>query len=132
MVAYSFQPRFVDPIRCGLGIDQFLVATGEVVPKRQTIRAVGLRRHARPCEELQLYTGLRSKRARLIGRARCTSVAGICIFLGRGVVSIDDYPAIRDGDLDAFAQQDGFSDWYGASGVAGVSEICLRLRETRT
>lgn len=45
MVAYSYKRRFVTPIRVGLGL----------LPKRQTIRAHGLRRHARAGEELQHY-----------------------------------------------------------------------------
>lgn len=45
MVAYSFQKRFVEPIRSGR--------------KRQTIRA-DRKRHARPGEVLQLYSGMRT------------------------------------------------------------------------
>jgi hypothetical protein len=46
MPAYNFLPRFAP-----------LVESGE---KRQTIRAVGKRRHARPGDLLQLYTGQRT------------------------------------------------------------------------
>jgi len=65
----------------------------------------------RPGERIQLYYGMRTKQCRLIGVGKCTSVAGIRIQFGRGIISVDDYPAIRDGDLDAFAQDDGFKDW---------------------
>lgn len=50
MVAYSFQARFADA-----------VATGR---KHQTIRAQGKRRHARPGDRVQLYTGMRTKSCR--------------------------------------------------------------------
>jgi hypothetical protein len=51
MVAYSFDKRFVPQIANGF--------------KRQTIRA-HRRRHARPGEALQLYTGMRTKQCKKI------------------------------------------------------------------
>lgn len=115
MVAYSFKRRFVEPIRWGLGlgldISDSLLLIG--VQKRQTIRAnrTGRSRHARPGEHIQLYYGMRTKQCGLIGVAKCVSVTGIRIQVSRGIISIDDYPAIREDDLDAFAQKDGFVDW---------------------
>lgn len=50
MVAYSFKKRFANDIAHGR--------------KRQTIRAHGKRRHARPGEPVQLYTGMRTKQCR--------------------------------------------------------------------
>lgn len=139
MVAYSFKERFITPIRVGLGLIgmgthngvevpcEFVIddATGKLAPfdpltdldppvhpKRQTIRSVGKRRHARPGETLQLYYAMRTKACRKIGEARCTSVAGIRIWINEGRVSVDDYPALREADdLDIFAQADGFGDW---------------------
>jgi hypothetical protein len=57
MVAYSFKDRFIVPISLGLNIpyDVDHVVDVDAGPKRQTIRAIGLRRHARPGETLQLY-----------------------------------------------------------------------------
>jgi len=114
MVAYSYQPMFVPPIERGLKTPP------GPRPKRQTIRARGKRRHARPGEELQLYTGMRTKHCRLIGRARCTSVRGIKIafrktwrrdwvriYGGGHKHEIIDRPDILNG----FAQRDGFDDW---------------------
>ncbi len=46
MVAYSFAPQFIGSIRSGT--------------KCQTIRPIGKRRHARPGEPVQLYTGMRT------------------------------------------------------------------------
>lgn len=109
MVAYSFKPRFVEPIRVGLGERRMHT----VHPKRQTIRA-DRRRHARPGEELQLYRGLRTKGCYLIGRARCIDVVPIQIHFRkrrrsdwvRAVIKLD-----RPSQLDHFARDDGFRDW---------------------
>lgn len=78
MVSYSFKERFADPVRCGLGIIKPNPDRG-LFPKRQTVRAVGKKRHARPGELVQLYTGLRTKNARLIGTAVCSRTAPIII-----------------------------------------------------
>jgi hypothetical protein len=99
MVAYSFKKQFVEPI---------LAKT-----KRQTVRA-GRKRHAHPGEPLQLYTGMRTKQCRLIGRAVCEIVTPITIdqrdhwiyFPMTGV----RYTTARD--LDFFARLDGFPDWH--------------------
>jgi uncharacterized protein YqfB (UPF0267 family) len=99
MVAYSFQTRFVAPILAH--------------KKCQTIRA-DRRRHARPNELLQLYTGMRTRRCKLIGRAVCVEVQPI-------VLTFDDANPDGEGFLlpkyqmqvsrDDFAVADGFSDW---------------------
>ncbi len=103
MVAYSFFPRFFEPIRQGI--------------KTQTIRANGLRRHARPGELLQLYTGMRTVHCKLIIPATpCLDVMKIMIVFATGIR--DGLPVIgkirTDGinvrDLDAFAIRDGFAD----------------------
>lgn len=87
MVAYSFKRQFVAPIRIGLGKEVFDAAyrSDSVVlrPKRQTIRAIGKRRHARVGETLQLYTAMRTKQFQLIGKARCTVVRHIIITFGK-------------------------------------------------
>jgi hypothetical protein len=111
VVAYSFKRRFVLPIRVGLGGDDN--ADHSVIPKRQTIRARGRRRHARPGEELQLYCGLRARGAFLIGRARCKEVRDIVLTLDpKGCVAICQRVAVYRGDgLDEFARTDGFDSW---------------------
>jgi hypothetical protein len=122
LVAYSFNKRFIEPIRVGLGIKvQTLVAPA---PKRQTIRAFGKRRHARPGETLQLYSGMRTKQCQSIGVARCTGVDGILLkwsewrsFLTFDLVETDPGRWRRVGatkpieDLDLFARGDGFTDF---------------------
>ncbi|TGP22354.1 MULTISPECIES: hypothetical protein [unclassified Mesorhizobium] len=101
MVAYSFKPRFVEPIRTGT--------------KRQTIRA-DRKRHARAGEQLQLYTGMRTKHCQLIGRSECLSVWPVTLIL-REVHSVvlDGFRGIY-GDLDGFARADGFKDWAELAG----------------
>jgi hypothetical protein len=99
MVAYSFRPRFVDPIRAG--------------SKRQTIRAER-KRHARPGEELQLYTGMRTRQCKLIGRAKCQDVIAVTLLFNDADSEAEGVIApgfvVADG-RDAFAHRDGFATW---------------------
>lgn len=107
MVAYSFKPRFVEAIRWGLGLG-LDVPDGVPAPKRQTVRA-HRRRHARPGEELQLYTGMRTRHCALIGRARCVDLQGIHLelHLRRPRIYVGGLPCpVLD-----FARRDGFVDW---------------------
>lgn len=116
MVAYSYKERFIAPITKGLGRDVIegfgkpIPVRADIRPKRQTIRAVGKRRHARPGEVLQLYYGQRTKWCKLIGTAKC--VAAIPI---RMQIALDDaWLWVQMGDdpagpaTDEFAQADGF------------------------
>lgn len=101
MVAYSFQPQFVDPIRSGR--------------KRHTVRAIGKRRHARPGEALQLYTGMRTRSCRLQARAVCEKVAPIDIYFCDDAeldyLVIDDVQFRTPLHRNTFARDDGFKDW---------------------
>lgn len=97
MVAYSFKGRFAEPILSGT--------------KRQTIRA-DRKRHARPGEELQLYTGMRTRSCRLIGRAICLAVSPVRLGFGKDpFVEVHHHTAAWPSELDLFARSDGFSDW---------------------
>lgn len=144
MVAYSFQKRFVTPIRYGLNLmpmgkegwmpcecviepgqrnavpfDPFKHLEPTALPKRQTIRALGKRRHARPGEILQLYTGMRTPQCMKIGEARCTAVSDVVIAFGRAtrpsffgsVISINGEARYMGDGLNHFANLDGFEDW---------------------
>lgn len=116
MVAYSFKARFIDPIRVGLGLLKACPPDAVPRPKRQTIRAIGKRRHARPGETLQLYSGMRTRSCQKIGDARCSEVRDIHIAFGtaRDVIRIygDTLIQIDDiHDLDRFAADDGFKSW---------------------
>lgn len=97
MVAYNFQSRFAP-----------LVESGE---KRQTIRAEGKRRHARPGDALQLYTGMRTKGCRKLMDTKCTFATEvyICRGIGSPAVTLAEFGAP---DPDAFARADGFDDFH--------------------
>jgi hypothetical protein len=116
MVAYSFKRMFVPAIRIGLGLDPVDPEPGARRPKRQTIRA-NRYRHARPGEQLQLYTSMRSRLCELIGKARCTQTPAIAIRFPKPYrkvesVHVSGGETIRGAAaLDAFAQSDGFADW---------------------
>lgn len=116
MVAYSFKPRFCEPILAGT--------------KTQTIRA-HRKRHARVGEELQLFTGMRTKRCLLIKRARCVGLFVVALNLPgedveiktglgapgpflrhfHGEQRLTPSGGIRRSRLDEFARRDGFGDW---------------------
>jgi hypothetical protein len=141
MVAYSFKYRFVGPIRAGLGIEH-LNERGKIVipgaaPKRQTIRPIGLRRHARPGNVLQLYHAMRTKQCFLIGEAICSEVIPMIIWVGEHDLIIQ-----RGGkllgckQLESFAQEDGFADpddmlsfWHEEhAGIEKFIGICIMWR----
>lgn len=106
MVAYSFNPRFIEPIRQGM--------------KTQTIRAIGQRRHARPGELLQLYSGMRTSHCtRILPDTPCLEVMQVEIIFDLGtrpLIGRIKTDGIRVRDLDAFAIRDGFSDLEDMSG----------------
>lgn len=114
MVAYSFKRMFFTPIKVGLGHIEHIPGT-EYVPKRQTIRAIGKRRHARPGETLQLYTAMRTKQCEKIGDAHCVSVESVAMKIGKHSLCIlvggegDKLgTAIVGGLIHDFARSDGF------------------------
>lgn len=97
MVAYNFQTRFADPIKRG--------------EKSHTIRKHGKRRHARPGEALQLYTGMRTRNCQKI-----LKVDPVCVFCESIDIDVGPFAitAICVGgqpvdDLEAFAIADGFA-----------------------
>jgi hypothetical protein len=63
MVAYNFKKQFASKV--------------ESLEKRQTIRALGKRRHAQPGDDLQLYTGQRTKACKKLLDAICYEVIPI-------------------------------------------------------
>ena len=99
MVAYNFKPQFVPLIESG--------------KKTQTIRAIGKKRHAKPGERLQLYTGMRQPGCRkIIADPVCVSVANVRIKYDYSGLLPE--PKITSGMYDinpyALAPDDGFSD----------------------
>ncbi|CAO4153233.1 hypothetical protein [Methylorubrum aminovorans] len=95
MVAYSFKKGFGLPI---------LAST-----KAQTIRA-DLKRHARQGEELQLYTGMRTRHCTLLGRPTCLSVMPVrlCFSEGRATELFDvGGELLSPARMEAFVRADG-------------------------
>ena len=93
MVAYSFQGRFADAVQRG--------------EKRQTIRANGKRRHAKPGDKLQLYTGMRTKACRKLRDAICDDACPILID-HNGVTTFHPQEFLNP---DMIAKMDGFASW---------------------
>ncbi len=122
MVAYSFKPRFRGPILAGT--------------KCQTIRAER-KRHARPGEQVQLYTGMRTRYCRIIGRAVCTTTSPVTIGVAEGWVDDGCGRMIDPYFLDAFAHLDGFVGWTAMAAfwqrehpdVEVFSGVLIRWRE---
>jgi hypothetical protein len=117
MVAYSFQRRFVNPIRVGLGLDPLAKFPAAFGPKRHTIRGPRVRGHAREGQPLQLYFGQRSPASFLIGRAVCIGIMPVTLVFDddpehEGVIS-PGFGITQWGfcSLDEFAIGDGFENW---------------------
>lgn len=111
MVAYSFKGRFVEPIKART--------------KRQTIRKPGKKRHARPGDALQIYTGDRFH-PKKVGEATCETARPICLGFRQTTAGGIRRPFVLFGDpsdakpadilltpeeLDNFAKADGFDSW---------------------
>lgn len=106
MVAYSFKKRFGPPILAGT--------------KAQTIRG-DRKRHARPGEPVQLFTGMRTKYCKRLGDPTCRSVNPIRIEFPRAQTTPEILIFEPDGSLKRriveptalarFAQADGFTDF---------------------
>lgn len=92
MVAYNFQPQFADDVKNG--------------KKTQTIRANGKRRHARPSDILQLYTGQRTSSCRLLRISVC--IASTYCAIREDGITLGNHPTV---DIDDFARADGFKDF---------------------
>lgn len=96
MVAYSFKAQFAQPILDGT--------------KGGTIRA-DRKRHARPGEELQLYTAMRTRQCRLIARKECLAVAPLVLDFLRSTIVVGHLSIYDRKRLDEFARFDGFPDF---------------------
>lgn len=97
MTAYNFRQCFIEPILDGR--------------KRQTIRAPR-KRHARPGEEIRLYTGMRTQYCKLIASVRCLDVKPIAILFDADPRNEHVLvPGVTWQTLDHFARQDGFAAW---------------------
>jgi hypothetical protein len=126
MVAYSFKSRFAEPILEGT--------------KRQTIRAIGKRRHAKPGERLQLYVGMRTRQCRKIMDAACKEVLPVrLVFSKHSAAELFQVGNVPLGPkaMEAFARLDGFASvdemaafWFAEHGdgrpLLGFEGVCVR------
>ena len=110
MVAYSFQRRFAGPILDGS-------KGGTIRAPRKWRYGAGpsaeIGGHAYPGQELQLYTGMRTKQCRLITRKTCLVVDRVRLHFGCreiALASLERYLRAT-AELDAFARFDGFADF---------------------
>lgn len=105
MVAYNFQSQFARGVESG--------------NKPHTIRA-DRKRHARPGEAVQLYTGMRTKACRKLMDPDpvCVEVQPICIHMGTPRVTLGGR-IIEGVALEKLARADGFGSaaemqaWFG-------------------
>ncbi len=98
MVAYSFKPRFVDPILWGR--------------KDGTIRAERRAgQHAAPGAALQLYTGMRTQHCRLILKTTCVERVRIVLRWAPVPQVYLQGRLLKPKACDQLAQRDGFDDF---------------------
>ena len=95
MVAYNFQPEFIEPILSGR--------------KTSTIRPNGKRRHARPGELVQLYTGMRTPDCVRLLEAPC--LRAIPIEIHRSHVVADGVRKDNPAYYDTLARIEGFDSF---------------------
>jgi hypothetical protein len=104
MVAFNFKAQFADDVELG--------------KKWQTIR---LKRRCREGDALQLYTGMRTRKCRLLRKARCSAVQEISIDVHGQFVAVrldgELLPSVLARQL---AQADGFD------GVTSFAEFFER------
>ncbi len=144
MVAYSFQKRFIGQVLAGLEPGPWLPGM-----KRHTLRAPreGRSQHARPEQPVHLYTAMRTKQCRQLGRAVCRLQMPVELVFAAGRLSIrrrfgatprskvaELAPIVqqllacdrleRAADVDEFARTDGFAN---APEMAAYFEAPLSL-----
>jgi hypothetical protein len=132
MVAYSFQRRFVNPIRVGLGFDQLADFPPAAGGKRHTIRGHRVRGHAREGQPLELFFAQRTPSCFLIARAVCIGVSPIRLLFDddvevEGVIS-PGLGLMQWGyaSLDAFAIGDGFENWAALKNYWRIEHGCTQ------
>lgn len=135
MPAYSYKRRFINPVRVGLEILPDYEDESRVIrPKRQTIRAEGKRRHARPGETMQHYHGMRTRQCFKIGDGRCVSVDPIEIDVREHAFHVSVLGGwIKGGRIHDLAQADGFEHgedmqrfWRDEHGIGDFRGLLIR------
>lgn len=126
MVAYSFKERFCQPI-----VDR---------TKRQTIRAIGKRRHARPGDDVQIYTAMRTTKCRkVIPDTTCEEIVPVRFDITdprAPVLFVDGRLQSGARRLDAFARADGFRNfgdmvafWLEEHGAIDFNGVLIKWRD---
>lgn len=102
MVAYNFQKQFAPDVESG--------------NKNQTIRKAGKRKPPKVGDQLQLYTGMRTKYCRLLRKVICASCSLIEIrpknrnvLVGSPSGITIQWNRLTDGVIEKLALDDGFS-----------------------
>lgn len=120
MVAYNFQPEFVAPIQSGV--------------KTQTIRRSA---RCKTGDELQLFTGQRTKACRKIGTATCAICEPITIaddYISVGMFRLPSGDAAHMAKIDGFqslaAMRGWFRDRYGDLPFAGYRIMWNNFKST--
>ena len=97
MVAYNFQKQFADDVESGR--------------KTQTIRSSRKNGHANVGDNLQLYTGMRTKQCRKLADAVCTQTLSVVIKSNSATISGGYRITYTGSSLTSFAVEDGFLSW---------------------
>lgn len=110
MVAYNFNAQFASDVESG--------------KKTQTIRKAGKKNPPNVGDQLQLYTGMRTKGCRFLALGECVEVVNVFIGMNKGkrVVGFQVDPfglvQLKSDQVKQLATQDGFSsvdeffDWF--------------------
>lgn len=122
MVAYSFKGRFANAIVDGR--------------KRQTIRAIGRKRHARVGERIQLYTGMRTSGCRKLINPDplVVAVEAISLYVPTRLEPVALGPLCFERYVTAeFAKADGFDSvedftkfWFDTHGPGKFEGLLIR------
>lgn len=120
MVAYNFQREFASKV--------------ESLEKRQTVRPRGRRRHARPGDALQLYTGQRTRSCRKLLEAVCKAAADVIIdrdgnalplihIAGQKLDALEAYAFAR---ADGFTSAEAMTQWFEQQHGLPVDGVCIQ------
>ncbi len=111
MPAYSFNPRFVEPIRAGT--KGGTIRAPRKIPANWSAFAQARRPggHAIAGEFVSLYCRQRQPSGFFICQNRCVAVERIALNFVSNLVAFSDRFIGEGDDLDAFARFDGFESW---------------------
>lgn len=120
MVAYNFQRELAPKV--------------ESLQKRQTVRAHGRRRHARPGDALQLYTGQRTRSCRKLLDATCTAVADVIIDRDENALprihiagqKLDALEAYAFAKADGFTSAEAMIQWFEQQHGLPFDGVCVQ------